>query len=498
MRIRNINLSQGTIWKQILLFALPLFVTNLMQQLYSIADLMIVGNFSGVDAMAGIGATTSLINMLIGLALGLATGVSVVTVQVNSSEDLDGLYKVVHTSYALAFASGILLTLVGSLFAPSLLRLMNTPEEIFPYASSYLRIYFLSALPVTTYNIGAGILRGVGDTRHPFIFLSLGVILNIGLDFLFVGVFAWGVTGAAWAYVIAQLITALLVTLSLVTSVTPFRLFLRDIAFHPSILFRSLKVGLPAGLQSLIVALSGVFIQTFINRFGKHAVAGFSASARSDSLVFVLVSGLSLSVMTFVGANMAAGRQDRLRKGFRQSLILAMVLVTFLSGLLILLRRPIALAFNPDPEVTAYTVRIITVILAFYWIFALTEILGASLRGLGYSFYPMMVSLVCMAGVRLLWMLVVLPIWNDFDVIIMAYPVSWALSLLAYIPYFKRKGRQFLVHEPGLEEEGLYQEGPGTYLLHETSHELSSTIVGPAALGSQEEGNIPGGDSGGR
>ncbi len=486
MRIRNINLTQGTIWKQILFFALPLLMTNFMQQLYSMADLMIVGNFSGVDAMAGVGATSSLINMVIGLALGLATGVSVITVQVSSSEDYDKLYKVVHTAYALALASGILLTVLGSLFAPKLLRLMDTPADILPYATTYLRIYFLSALPVTIYNIGAGILRGVGDTRHPFLFLSLGVILNIGLDFLFIGLFDWGVAGAAWAYVIAQLITAFLVTLSLATSMTPFRLFLRDIAFHPAILFRSLKVGVPAGLQSIIVALSGVFIQTYINRFGKHAVAGFSAASRSDNLVYVLVSGLALSIMTFVGANIGAGRRDRLKSGLRQSLLLTFILVASLSGLLILLRRPMAMAFNSDPAVVAYASRIMTVILGFYWVFALTEAIGATLRGMGYSLYPMLVSLVCMAGVRLLWMWVVLPIWNSFDVIIMAYPVSWALSLIAYLLYFISKGRKFFGQDPVAVTGG-----------EETSPPLSTTIEVTASLGSPSHEEKAGGESGG-
>ncbi len=459
MRIRNVNLTEGVIWKEILFFALPLLVTNLMQQLYSVADLMIVGNFSGVDAMAGIGATTSIINMVIGLALGLATGVSVITVQVSGAEDYDGLYKVVHMAYALALAGGLILTAVGSGLSPLLLRLMKTPDEILPYAVTYLRIFFLGALPVTVYNVGAGVLRGTGDTRHPFIFLSLGVLLNVVLDFLFVGYFDWGVTGAAWAYVIAQLVTALLVTLSLATSLTPFRLFLRDIAFHPAYLFRSLRVGVPAGLQAFILALSGVFIQVFINRFGKHAVAGFSAASRSDSFVFVLVGGLALAVMTFTGANLGAGRYDRLRKGLRQSLLLTLVLVTALSGLLLLFKQPLALAFNPDPAVTGYATHMMTIILSLYWLFALTEIIGATLRGMGYSFFPMVVSLICMAGVRLLWMLLVLPVWHSFDVIIMAYPVSWAVTLIAYAVYLKKKGGEIMARGER-EVEGEQTEDP--------------------------------------
>ena len=460
MRVRNINLTQGIVWKQILVFALPLVLINLMQQLYSVADLMIIGNFSGVDAMAGIGATTSVINMLIGLAVGLATGISVVTVQVNGSEDFDGLYKVVHTGYALALASGLLLTAAGFFLSPALLRVMGTPGEILPYSITYLRIYFLGTLPVTVYNIGAGILRGVGDTRHPFVFLSLGVLLIIGPDLLFVGLFRWGVAGAAWAYVIAQTITALMVTFSLASSMTPFRLFLRDISFHPAILFRSLGVGVPAGLQAFIVALSNVFVQTFINGFGKHAVAGFSAASRSDSFVFVLISALALSVMTFVGANLGAGRHDRIRQGLRQGLLLMLILVASLSGLFILFRRLIAAAFNPDPLVMDYTTHIMMVILSFYWIFALTEVMGATLRGLGHAIFPMTASLVCMAGVRVIWMFAVLPVWQSFDAIIMAYPVSWTILLLAYVIYFRLKGGKLLGRGEKDGKQELPDEAP--------------------------------------
>ncbi|NLA70904.1 MAG: MATE family efflux transporter [Clostridiaceae bacterium] len=463
--MRNINLTEGTIWKQILSFALPLLVVNLLQQVYSVSDLIIVGNYGGIDAMAGIGASASLISMIIGLAVGLATGVSIITVQVNSSEDYDSLYKVVHTGYALAFATGIVLSLLGIFLAPAMLRLMGTPADILPYAIQYLRIYFISAVPVVIYNIGAGILRGVGDMRHPFLFLSIGILLNIGLDILFIGVFDWGVAGAAWAYVIAQLVTALLVTYSLARSMTPFRLFLRDISFHRGILSRTLKVGIPAGMQAFIVALSNVFIQTAINKFGKNAVAGFSAATRSDSFVFVLISGLAVAVMTFTGANIGARKVGRVKRGLRQSLVLAFVLVAALSGLIILLRRPIAAAFNPDPDVSAYTVRIMLFLLSMYWIFALTEVMGGAIRGMGNSLFPMVISLICMAGVRLLWILVVLPVWNSLDVVILAYPISWAASLIAYLIYIKVKGGivpKKLLDEirREAEEMEMYQQKP--------------------------------------
>ncbi|HPY63786.1 MAG TPA: MATE family efflux transporter [Bacillota bacterium] len=439
MRIRNINLTEGTIWKQIFAFALPLLIMNLMQHSYSVIDLMIVGNFSGVESMAGIGATASIINMLLGLALGLSTGCSVVVSQANGAHDYDKLYRAVHTSYALALVSGIVISLIGVFLAPHMLMWMGTPAEILPHATTYLRIYFAGGLSVIIYNMGAGILRGVGDTRHPFIYLSIGVVFNVLLDLLFIGVFDWGVAGAGWAFVIAQTLVASLVTISLARSLTPFRLFIRDIAFHGEVLGDALKVGIPAGLQAAIVAISNVFLQSVINTFGKHAVAGYTAATRSDGFVFVVINGLALAVMTFVGVNMGAGRYDRVKRGLKESLALTFVVIVSVSAVIILFRYPIASLFNSDPDVIRYSTRTMMFILSFYWLFALCEVMGGLLRGIGHSIYPMVISLVCMAGVRLAWIAIVLPAWNSYDGLLMAYPVSWLVSFIAYIAYLKLK-----------------------------------------------------------
>ncbi len=486
MRIRNINLTEGSIWKQVFAFALPLLITNLMQHFYAVADLMIVGNYSGIDAMAGIGATASIINMMIGFSLGLGTGCSVVTAQVNGAQDYDGLYKTVHTGYALALLTGVLISLAGVFCAPLLLVKMGTPADILPHAAEYLRIYFISGLAVMVYNMGAGILRGVGDTRHPFIYLSIGVVLNIALDFLFVGVFRWGVKGAGWSYVIAQTVVALLVTISLVRSLTPFRLFLLDIAFHWDVLRRALKVGVPAGLQAAIVALSNVFLQSVINKFGKHAVAGISAASRSDGIVFVLITGLTLAAMTFTGVNMGAGRYDRVRKGLRQSLVLTFFVVAAVSAILLLFRMPIALLFNADPEVVYYTTRAILVILSFYWLFALGEIMGGVLRGIGHSVFPMVISLICMAGVRLAWIYIVLPVWNSFDVILLAYPVSWFASLLGYLIYLKMK-EGLLPKQDAPSEESTEETAEGHALPMRGETEANSAFPGEVNPDTAEE-----------
>jgi Na+-driven multidrug efflux pump len=315
--------------------------------------------------------------------------------------------------------------------APIMLGWMQTPADIMPYAVRYLRIYLAGGLPVIIYNMGrascaASAIRAIHDL------LSIGVILNIGLDLLFVRVFDWGVTGAACAYVAAQIVTAILVTASLMLSHEPFRLFLRDISFHRDILPDTMKVGIPAGLQAFVIALSNVFLQAVINGFGKHAVAGFSVATRVDGFVFMIISAIALAVMTFTGANVGARRYKRCAKGDIQGIALMVGIVIVVSGILLLLRYP---SHEPSirSNVVAYSTHIMIYILSLYWIFGITEVLAGSIRGLGQSVFPLGVTLVFMAGFRLLWIFSVVPVVQTFRVVVLAYPLSWTAALLAYL-----------------------------------------------------------------
>ena len=254
MRIRNVVLTEGTIWKRLLIFALPLMLSNFLQQLYNTADLLIVGRFAGTQAQAAVGATGALANMLVGFFVGLATGCAVVVAQMYGADDDDGLYRMVHSSMSIALTSGVLLTVAGFIFSTPLLRLMNTPPEIIADTSIYLRIFFAGSIPALVYNMGAGILRSVGESRRPFYFLAVSSIANILLDLLFVGAFKWGVQGAAWATVISQILAAALVLVSLIRTESSFGLNLRDIAFHGPIGVRAIKIGVPAGFQSVLIS----------------------------------------------------------------------------------------------------------------------------------------------------------------------------------------------------------------------------------------------------
>ncbi len=438
-RASSINFTEGPILKNMVLFALPLLLMNLVFQLYCVLDLIIVSNYCGTNAMAAIGATIYISQVLSGLALGLSTGCSVITAQSWGAGDYDRLYKAVHSGYATAFAVGTLFSILGIILARPMLTLIGTPADVLVDAIGYLRVYLISILPVLVYNMGAGILRGVGDTRHPFLFMTITVILNLGLSLLFVGVLKWGIIGAAGAYVIAQVVSAILVTTSLMISEEPFRLFLLDIAFHKDVLRPTIKLGVPAGLQSCVSSLSNVFVQSNINTFGKQAIAGLVAASRLDGFVFVLINGLALTAMSFMSANIGAQKKERAKKGLVRIILFSIAVIAGHATLLLLLRYRLLSLFGVDIEVMHYASITMFYVLIPYVLFAMTEILGGTLRSAGQSVLPMVITMV-MAGVRVVWILAVLPFFRTFNVLVMNYSVSWTVALVVYLVYFKRRG----------------------------------------------------------
>ena len=438
MQIRNESLTEGTIWKQLLIFALPLMLSNFLQQLYNTADLLIVGRFAGTQAQAAVGATGALANMLVGFFVGLATGCAVVVAQMYGAEDEDGLYRMVHSAMSIALISGVVLSVAGFLLSTPLLQVMDTPSDILEAASSYLRIFFVGAIPSLLYNMGSGILRSVGDSKRPFYFLAVSSLANVLLDLLFVAVFKWGVQGAAWATIISQFLSAVLVLLSLSRTTGSYRLYLRDIAFHGPVGKRALKIGVPAGLQSVLISGSNVIIQTAVNGFGTLAVAGFASAGRIDGFVWVTLNAISLAIMTFIGQNVGAGQIERAKKGLRQAVVLVLILAGGLSAFFLIVAKPLAAVFNSDPQVNQYTIQVMIYILSLYWLFGVNEVFGGALRGVGRSMVPMLVTLICMSGFRVLWIYGILPFKSTFDFMLLAYPLSWIITFLAYIIYMKK------------------------------------------------------------
>lgn len=433
---KNLSLTEGSIASGIIYFAIPIILSNFLQQLYNTADLMIVGKFAGKNPMAAVGATGHIANLLIGLFLGLTTGASVVVAQVYARNDRENLKKSVHTSYAIAIAGGILLSILGIIISPKLLVMLNTPPEIMDDAVSYMRIFFLGVTPLLIYNMGAGILRAVGDSRRPFNFLCVSAVVNIVLDLVLVGYFDMSVNGAGWATFSSQLVAAILVTYNLLKSERNFRLKLSDIKFHKNSMNLIFKIGIPTGIQSAVIALSNVLIQAKINGFGADAIAGNAAETKIDGFIFMALQAIALAATTFAGQNYGAKKHERIKQGVKVSMAMVLGLAAILSVLGYIFADQLIAIFNDDPDVVRYGASAFRILATGYWIFGMSEVLGAFIRGAGKAVPPMLISVFSMCVLRIVWVYITLNIWPQIETIYISYPISYfATFFLTYLYY---------------------------------------------------------------
>lgn len=403
----NVNITEGIIWKQISLFALPLLISNFLQQFYYTTDAAIVGKFIGDKALASVGSTGALISMVVGLFMGLATGAGVIIAQYYGAGDTRNLQDSIHTAAALNIVSGVALTFLGTVFAPQLLMLMRIPEEALGMAAEYLRIYFMGILPAMIYNMGAGALRATGDSTRPLYYLIITCIINVMLDLLFTARFKWGVAGAAWATNISQLISAALVTLNLTSTTEVYKLHIKKIKFHKKILISIIKLGFPAGLQSVVTALSNVIIQSRVNMFGALTMAAWTAIGRIDGFIYMPINAFGLAITTFVGQNFGARKYGRVKKSVKVCMTMIMGISVLLSAALTLNGRFMYQIFTDSADVVNYGMSMLYIIVPLYPLFALNEVLTGAIRGLGRSFSPMFISLLGMCAFRIFYITVI-------------------------------------------------------------------------------------------
>ena len=330
------SMTSGNILKQLIWFSIPLLLGNLFQQLYNTVDSVIVGNFVGKSALAAVGASAPIINMLVGFFMGLATGASVVISQYYGAKDEKRLHDAVHTSMALTIVVGIVMTVIGSVLSPLMVSLIGTPQDVFDNATLYLQIYFYGVLGLMVYNMGSGILRAVGDAKRPLYFLILSSVINIVLDYVFVVYFGMGIAGVAWATLIAQCTSAILVMILLVRTKEPYRINLKDLKMNKEMLKKVVAIGLPSGIQQSIVSFSNVIVQSYINGFGSGAMAGNSAWTKIDSFIMLPMQSFGLAATTFTGQNLGAKQPERAQKGARTALWLSISVTIFLSILVFL------------------------------------------------------------------------------------------------------------------------------------------------------------------
>lgn len=429
-------MTEGSIEKHLISFAVPLFLGNLFQQLYNTADSLIVGNFLGSEALASVSSSSNLIFLMIGFFNGIAVGAGVVIARAFGAGDKKALHTAIHTTIAFGLVAGVVLTLLGVLLAPQILVWMGTPESILAGSVSYFRIYFLGSIPFVLYNICVGILQSVGDSRHPLYYLMVSSVVNILLDLLFVAGFKMGVGSAAAATAISQLVSAALCFVRLCRTDDVYRVTLRDIRFDIPMLGKIIRNGLPAGCQNSIIAFANVIVQTNINAFGEIAVAGQGVYAKIEGFGFLPITCFAMALTTFISQNLGAGEYDRAKKGARFGILCSMAIAEII-GLAIFLGAPFLMwLFDRNPDVIASGVGRAQADCLFYFLLAFSHCIAGIMRGAGKASVPMVVMLISWCVIRVAYITVAIRFIPSIQIIYWAYPITWAISSVIFLVYF--------------------------------------------------------------
>lgn len=445
-------MTQGTIWRQLLSFAVPMAIGLLFQQLYNTVDTIVVGRFVGKEALAAVGSTSSIINMLVGLSAGLSTGASVVISQCYGAHDHKNLHNAVHTTISVTLLMSVLATGLGLLIVRPMLIMMSTPDDVMEQAHTYLSIYFMGFAGLFVYNMGSGILRAVGDSRRPLYFLVFSAVLNTVFDLLFVIVFNLGVAGVAYATILAQFLSAALVLLVLTHEHTAYGIRWRDIRLDVPMFKRILSIGLPSAVQQGITAFSNVFVQGYINFFGSACMAGWSSYNKLDVFILIPMQAISLASTTFVGQNYGAKKYTRARKGVTQALGMSIVITAVLAVVVILCSRTLIQLFTNDPEVAAFGVRFIALISPFYVACCFNQIYAGALRGVGNAKIPMLIMLFSFVLFRQGYLLAAKLLGNSLTAVSLAYPMGWVMCSILLTIFYRRSALYKNMHEEQPDE----------------------------------------------
>lgn len=445
-------MTQGTIWRQLLSFAVPMAIGLLFQQLYNTVDTIVVGRFVGKEALAAVGSTSSIINMLVGLSAGLSTGASVVISQCYGAHDHKNLHDAVHTTISVTLLMSVLATGLGLLIVRPMLVMMSTPDDVMEQAHTYLSIYFMGFAGLFVYNMGSGILRAVGDSRRPLYFLVFSAVLNTVFDLLFVIVFDLGVAGVAYATILAQFLSAALVLFVLTHEHTAYGIRWRDIRLDVPMFKRILSIGLPSAVQQGITAFSNVFVQGYINFFGSACMAGWSSYNKLDVFILIPMQAISLASTTFVGQNYGAKKYSRARKGVTQALGMSIVITAVLAVVVILCSSTLIQLFTNDPEVAAFGIRFIALISPFYVACCFNQIYAGALRGVGNAKIPMLIMLFSFVLFRQGYLLVAKLLGNSLTAISLAYPMGWVMCSILLAIFYRRSALYKRTHEEQPDE----------------------------------------------
>lgn len=433
------GITEGVIWQQLLKFFFPIVLGTFFQQMYNTVDAVVVGNFVGKEALAAVGGTTAvLINLLVGFFVGLSSGATVVISQQYGAKDTDGVSRSVHTAIAMALLGGVFLLVAGYLFTPLGLHIMNTPDDVLADARTYMRIYFVGVIFLLIYNIGSGILRAIGDSKRPLYVLIVCCLCNVALDLLFVCVFHMGVAGAAIATIATEGVSSVIILIMLARSNDCYRLNLKKIRIDRSLLGDILRIGFPAGLQSMMYSISNVFIQANVNSFGTNVAAGWTAYGKIDSFFWMVMDAFGISITTFSGQNIGARKLDRVHKGVRSCAAMAFGFSFAFSGLLYLMGDKIVSLFTNEGDVVAAAMEMMRCAYPYFFTYVLICVLSGAMRGAGDSLVPMLMIAGGICLFRIVWIEVAHWMGAYVTTMIYSYPTSWAFTSVLFVIYYKR------------------------------------------------------------
>lgn len=431
----KVSLTEGGVARGMLVFAVPIFFSNLFQQLYNAVDSLIVGNFLGGEALAAVGSSGSLIFLLTGFVNGVSLGAGVLVARYYGAKDEDALRRAVHTTVALGLAAGAVLTVVGVLLTPQILRWMDTPADVIGNSIIYFRVYFLGSLSVVMYNVGASILQSVGDSRSPMCYLITASVLNVFLDLFFIAGLGMGVGAAALATILSQTVSAVLAFRKLSMTKAAYGVRWRQVRFHPATLRAVVAQGVPSGVQNSVISLANVIVQANINSFGAQAMAGCGAYSKVEGFAFLPVTCFSMALATFVSQNVGAGRPDRVRRGMKFGVLASALLAEGVGVAMYLLAHWLIGAFNSEAAVVAFGVRQARTVSLFYCLLAFSHCCAGILRGLGRPMVPMAVMLAVWCALRITYITVTLHFIPQIGVIFWAYPITWTISSVIFAWY---------------------------------------------------------------
>ena len=440
-RRENMNLTEGSVWQKLLVFFLPIAAGTIIQQLYNAVDGLIVGRFVGTNALAAVGGSSAqIINVLVGFFVAMTAGSSVIIGQIYGAGRREDLNRAIGSAVTVMALFGVALMALGLIISPGLLRLLNTPDETMEGAVLYLRIYFLGVPLLMVLNMESGILRAVGDSFHPFLFMIAGCVLNIVMDIVFVVVFGWGIAGVAVATVTAQAVNTARLTRQLAMRDQEYRLTVRELGVKGVYLANMLRLGIPAGLQSSMYSLSNMTIQVAVNSLGTVVVASWAMSGKTDGFFWAISNAMGAAITSFIAQNYGAGRTDRVRQCVKQGLIMHFTVTIVVSAALMITAIPVLRLLTPDEAVVETTYRVMSYFVPFYFTWVLVEVLSAVLRGAGDVVYPVVIIGIGICLFRVIWILTVFAHFGTLLSLCLSYTASWTLTSIALVIYYRKGG----------------------------------------------------------